>query len=310
MKTFRNTASIRCEAAPVVLTLGNFDGVHAGHRRVIGEVVRRARALGGRAAVLTFVPHTQSVLSAGRAFKVLTLPCEKEALLNGLSVDCLIFLPFNAALRGLTARQFFSEIILKTLHPSEIILGHDHRFGSGRGGGFTLMKELCAAHNIRVVRIPPCRRQGKVISSTLIRELLEMGKMEAVAGLMEGGYPVMGKVVKGRGLGGKLGFPTANIAPHPQKRLPPDGVYHGTVRVGAREYRALVSLGSRPTFGGGRRVLEAHLLDFHGNLYGKNIILNILGFIRAQRKFGKIADLKARLLKDMRMLKKTIKKEE
>jgi riboflavin kinase/FMN adenylyltransferase len=310
METIRNLDAVRPGRRPAVLTLGNFDGVHAGHRGIIGEVMRRARRLKGISVVMTFVPHTQSALSVGHAFKALTTPAEKMRLLRGLDVDRLILLPFDRKLMRMKAIDFFESVILKRVRPREIVLGHDHRFGKGRAGGYGLMKRLCAKNGIRAVRVPPCRVDGQVVSSSLIRELLDMGKVEAVAALMPGGYPIAGRVVRGDRRGRVLGFPTANLSVPAGKRLPPDGVYAGTARVPGRTLRALISLGTRLTFGGGRRVLEAHLFDFKGNLYGKNIILNLLKYLRPQRAFATAAALKDSMRRDVRQATAILKKED
>jgi riboflavin kinase/FMN adenylyltransferase len=310
METIRNLNDYRPGKRPAVLTLGNFDGVHAGHRRVIGEVTRRALCLKGKSVVMTFVPHTQSALSVGHAFKALTTPAEKKRLLRGLDVDRLILLPFDRKLMRMKAIDFFETVILKRVRPREIVLGHDHHFGKERAGGYGLMKRLCAQNGIRAVRIPPCRVDGQVVSSSLIRELLDMGKIEAVAALMPGGYPIAGRVVRGDRRGRVLGFPTANLSVPAEKRLPPDGVYAGTARVRGRTCRALISLGTRPTFGGGKRVLEAYLFDFKGNVYGENIILNLLKYLRPQRNFANAAALKEGMQRDVRRLTEILKKED
>ena len=298
MKIIRHLNRVHASCGSVV-TLGNFDGIHRGHRRILARVVKRARALGVRSVVVTFDPHTQRVVGAGRGFKCLSLPGEKVRLFRKLGVDMVVFLKFGSALRRLVAAEFFEKVIVRALRPSEIVFGYDHRFGKGRGGDYTLLNTRCRELGIRIRRVSPCRYRGVIVSSTRIREWLARGDVMRAKGFLGGPYLICGRVVRGDRIGRTLGFPTVNLKTPPEKLLMPDGVYAGYALLGNRRVRALVSIGKRPTFNGRHRLLEAHLPGFHGSLYGKEVCLEIEEFVRPQRKFRTPGALAVQIRKDI-----------
>ena len=296
---------------PVVLTLGNFDGVHVGHRRVLKKTVECAKRIDGESVVITFARHTRTLLSGGRDFHVLTTPEEKAGLMRALGVNRFVLLSFTPSIRRLTAARFLEKLLIPCFNPREIVFGYDHRFGKDRADSAAVMERLCEKKGIRVHTVSPCRRKGRIISSTLVRETLVHGRFKPAVAMLGGGYPLSGRVIHGEGRGRQLGFPTANIFVPPDKLLPTDGVYFGIAQSGTRRFKALMSLGVRPTFQrSGQRTLEVYLADFKGNLYGKNIILNLLGFIRAEQKFESPAALIIRMKKDLTIMKNKLKKED
>ncbi|MFH0920359.1 MAG: riboflavin biosynthesis protein RibF [Fibrobacterota bacterium] len=306
MRILRSLRGCRGRVGTVV-TLGNFDGVHRGHRRILSQVVRRAHALGARSVVVTFDPHTRQVVGKERGFHCLSTPSEKVRLLSGVGIDTAVFLRFGATLQRMGAAAFLEKVLLLGLRPREIVFGLDHRFGSGRTGDFSLLAGQCRKLGVRVSRVRPCRLQGAPVSSTRIRERMAKGDLAAAVRLLGGPYLVCGKVVKGFALGRRLGFPTANLQVPPEKLLMPDGVYAGHAVLGARRYRALVSLGNRPTFKGTQRVLEAHLLGYEGTLYGKELCLEIRAFVRPQKRLAGPVALAAHIRKDIDAIKRIIK---
>jgi len=293
-----------------VLTLGNFDGFHLGHQKIIKEVVSVAKKAGRPAVLLTFEPHTQAVLSVGSSYPVLTTPREKAWLLKDSGIDHLIFLKFTRRVQKMPAETFFREVVLKYIKPSQVILGYDHRFGKGREGDFGLIKNLCKSQRISVKRILPYELDNKVISSTLIRELIAMGKPEPAAALLGHPYVITGKVVRGRGKGRQMGFPTANLQMAPEKRLLPDGVYTGSTVVSGERVPSMISIGTRPTFGGYERSVETFLLDFDRDLYGKYLTLLVDQFVRKQVKLKGQKALTEKIRKDVDFFKHTLQKEE
>ncbi len=284
MRIIRNIRAFRAQGNTVV-TMGNFDGVHLGHQAIIRRVVDHARAFKCRSAVITFAPHTQSYLSVGRSCHVLSTPKEKAMLLKDMGVDLLIFLRFDSKLRSMDAEAFFKDLIFRSLKPKEVVFGHDHHFGFSRGGDENTLKKLCRDNNVHAYMYPAFKAKGQTISSTLLRELISLGKVEAATELMGHPYLVCGRVEKGNGVGRKLGFPTANLKVEDEKLLMPDGVYQGSAEYLGCEYPALFSLGTRPTFEGNTRLFEAYLDGFSGNLYGKTLCVNVKGFIRQQKRF-------------------------
>lgn len=304
MRVIRDISRFRI-AEPSVVTMGNFDGVHQGHRAIIQRVVERAKKKNALSAVITFSPHTQSYLSVGHSCHVLSSPNEKTALMEGLGVDYLVILKFNSALRSMSGSEFLNRIVFRRLKPFEIIYGRDHRFGAGRDGGEEMLRKLCRDNGIKAERMPSFQAREQVVSSTLIRELVGMGKVEAAAELLGHPYLICGKVERGYQRGRKIGFPTANVRVAPEKLLMPDGVYLGRAgRECLKEtYPALISLGTRPTFGKTERALEVFLKGFSGDLYGKRLCVEVEEFIRPQRRFDNLQKLQTAIKQDLRKLK-------
>jgi riboflavin kinase/FMN adenylyltransferase len=219
-----------------------------------------------------------------------------------LSVDVLVVLKFDRRLQAMEADRFLEEIVFQRLKPAEIIFGHDHRFGAGRGGSEKTLERFCRRHGVRTWRMPAFKCEGQIVSSTLIRELITMGKVKAAAGLLGHPYLICGRVVRGCRRGRKLGFPTANVETGIGKLLMPDGVYRGTAFGRGREIPALISLGTRPTFGKNGRALEAHLAGYKGNLYGKRLCLGVAGYLRPQKRFKDAEQLKKMMREDIGQL--------
>jgi len=309
MKTLRRLSGCK-DFRHGVVTIGNFDGFHRGHSAVINYVLERAKAVKGPAITITFEPHTQSVLASHGLLKVLTTTEEKIRLMKASGIDALLVLPFNDKLKKMGAEAFLQNIIFKHLAPKEVVFGHDHRFGAGRKGNFSLIRKVCEQKGVRARRVRPLGFQGYTVSSTVIRELVALGRMEAASSLFGHPYLIRGSVVKGYGQGRQLGFPTANLAVTEEKLLMPDGVYYGSLCIDKKARGAVISLGSRPSFGLTDRALEVHVPCFSGNLYGKVVDLYVEGFIREQKKFRRIEGLLAQIKDDIRILNHKRKKED
>jgi len=274
------------------VTVGNFDGVHRGHQSLVAEAVAEARARGGTAVALTFDPHPSRVLSPDRAPASLMTLDQKAEALGGLGIDRLAVLPFTFELSRERAADFARRVLGEALGARVVVVGEGFRFGRGREGDLALLTELGRSLGFAVRGTRPVLHEGAPISSTRIREALARGAVQA-AGLMLGRpFFVDGPVVRGEGRGRTLGLPTANVAVV-NETLPARGVYACRCRVvggaeGAEgaEHAAVLNIGHRPTFGGGGLSVEAHILDFDADLYGRTLRVAFAERIREERPFA------------------------
>lgn len=299
MQILRESGQLRSLPGPVYLAIGIFDGVHRGHQALVAEAQADAAKTGGTAVVMTFEPHPMMFFQPAGAPLRLSNPRHKEVLLGRLGVTHLAVLPFEAARAGQAAGEFVEELCASCRPLGGICVGAEWRFGKGRAGDVALLQKLGEARGFEVDGIPAVRLGGDVISSTAIRLAVARGDLEFAARALGRPYAVMGPVVHGRRAGRQLGFPTANIDPD-GFQLPPDGVYAARARVGAENFHAVVNLGVRPTMSSGdRRVLEAHLLRFEGDLYGRELEVEFLHFLRGEKKFGSVDELRAQIARDI-----------
>jgi riboflavin kinase/FMN adenylyltransferase len=270
-----------------VVAIGNFDGVHRGHRSVIELAQRRAKAAGRPAAVLTLEPHPRSYFRADEKLFRLSDETQKLRLLAATGVDGAVVLTFNAALASLPAEQFVSQILVERLAVSGVAIGFDFHFGQGRGGSPAFLKDAGARYGFPVDVAPPLEDEGRPVSSGTIRAALEAGRVVEAAELL--GYPwfVSGEVIHGEKRGRDLGFPTANLKLDPACGLK-HGIYAVRVGIGDKRYDGVASFGRRPTFDNGAPLLETFLFDFSGDLYGKTIDVALIGWIRPEEKFDGI----------------------
>ncbi len=267
-----------------VLALGFFDGVHLGH----GGLLRRTRLLADRldlkACALTFDRHPASFLT-GKETPLLNTAREREAFMKSLyGLDEVYFLPFEKV-HALSWEAFAEEYLLGRYKAGHLICGHDYRFGAGGKGTPALLKDFCCSHGLGFDCIGEISLEGRAVSSTLIRGLLQEGKVEAAARFLGHKHLLSGTVVDGRKIGRTLGIPTANLEVSPEILLPREGVYAAKAHVGEKSYPAVVNIGKRPTFGGETVTVEPWLLDFAGDLYGKQLRLEFYAYLRREQKF-------------------------
>ena len=281
------------------LALGVFDGVHLGHRAVIDAAVVGARESGGRAGVVTFEPHPIQVLAPEKAPRRILASLEhKELLLEKLGVSLLVVLPFTPEFAVREAKVFAEELFGAAGSLRQVSVGDDWKFGRARGGTFPLLREWGAEHGVQVDGAGAVMIEGERISSTRIRQAIRDGNLEAAAAMLGREFTVFGTVAHGRQLGGKIGVPTANIEVG-DEQLPPDGVYVVKAEVGGVMRKGVGNLGMRPTVGAKRRLLEVHLFDFEGDLYGQNMEVWFGEYLRGEEKFESIDALKAQIAKDL-----------
>lgn len=296
MEVLRDLASLGSLRGPVYLAIGIFDGVHRGHQALIEEAKADAAKTGGTAVVMTFEPHPMMFFQRSEPPLRLSSPRHKEFLLERQGVTHLAVLPFEAARAGQTAEEFVEDLRAACRPLGGIVVGADWKFGKGRGGDVALLKRL---GGFEVDGIPAVAIDGEVISSTAIRMAVARGDLAFAERALGRPYAVMGKVVPGRKLGHTIGFPTANIETD-GFQLPPDGVYAARVRIGEKNFAGIANLGVRPTVShDAKRVLEVHLFDFDGDLYGVEVEVEFLRFVREERKFASVDELRDQIARDI-----------
>lgn len=280
-----------------VVTIGNFDGVHRGHRTLIDRAVSLARAGGRPALVYTFHPAPRDVLRPGNAIPRIQTLEDKVAALGAAGIDQVVIEPFDRDFAALTARRFVEEILVGRLGLSGLVVGWDFRFGRGRQG---TVEALRGWLDVPVEQVAPYAPDGRVISSSAIREAVRAGEVALAAELLGRPHEVVGEVVRGDARGRRLGFPTANVAPR-TALVPAHGIYLVRMDVGDGERRpGVASIGVRPTFEGGRdERLEVHLLDWSGDLYGRTVRVYFLERLRDELAFESTEALVAQIAEDV-----------
>jgi len=300
MRILQGIDALRELPPGAVLTIGNFDGLHRGHQRLL-EICRE-RASERRVVVVTFEPHPLTVLRPAAVPPRLTTPEMKQELIEAQGVDAYIVLPPEPSVLNLTAEDFWA-MIRDQVRPAFIIEGPGFTFGKGRLGNGKKLAEWSAGSAVRFEQIEPVKVALLDLSlvaanSSLIRWLLSNGRVRDAAICLGQPYTLRGKVIKGYGRGRTIGVPTANLESEGQC-IPADGVYAGRCRVDGRAFTAAVSIGDMPTFNDGKRQIEAHLLDFEGDLYGRSVDLELVDWLREQRKFSGIQALKSGIAVDL-----------
>jgi riboflavin kinase/FMN adenylyltransferase len=289
-----------------VVTVGNFDGLHVGHREILRIVTQRARGRGGESAVYTFEPHPRKVLRPADAPRLLTTLEQKLELIEEAGVDVAVVERFDAAFARRSAEEFVRDVLHRRLRPEEVYVGYDFRFGHDREGSMRTLTELGPHLGFAVTIVPEVTVGGRDVNSTRIRELLAGGHVEEACELLGRPYCVRGRVVEGDRRGRTLGFPTANLAPE-NEVLPAEGVYAGRLRVlgpagraAGEELPAVVNVGRRPTFKDDAAPLlaEAHLIDWSGELYSSRVELAFLHHLRDEQRFPGVEALRRQIEAD------------
>ena len=288
-----------------VITIGAYDGVHRGHRAVIAQVQARAAELGARSVVVTFDRHPASVIRPDAAPRLLTNPAQKLELLADTGIDATVVVPFSPEQARETPVDFVERVIVNALRTQAVIVGSDFHFGHMRQGNITLLREMGERHDFTcepVVLVPRADGVDEPISSTAIRRALAGGEIETATRLLGRALEVRGTVVTGDQRGRTIGFATANVEIPNGMCLPSDGVYAGLYRrPDGSEHACAINLGRRPTFyvNAEHSLLEAHLLDFAGDLYGEDAAVTFVAFLRSEKQFAGIDELKTQLKLDV-----------
>lgn len=291
MQTYRNIGDIPYDNHSVV-TVGTFDGVHLGHRRILERMRAFTTDHGGRTVLITFEPHPRLVLSRSiqPTIGLLTTLAEKHAILQRLGIDVLVILPFTFEFAQTPPEDFVHHILVERIGLRHIVIGHDHNFGKDRAGNEELLRRLGQEYQFTVERVEPVLVDGEIVSSTKIRTALREGNIAKANAMLGYPYSVEGIVVYGDGRGRHLGYPTANIELlDSHKLLPASGVYCVTAPIDGKLWYGMANIGVRPTFTDSAHLrLEAHFFDYSGYLYDRKIVLSFHRYVRQERRFESV----------------------
>lgn len=306
MIVFRSISEIKEKLRHPAVTIGNFDGVHLGHREIFRRIRELARETDGVSVVVTFVPHPLRVVAPHQGVKLITSPREKESLIEASGIDYLIEIPFDQAFAAIPAREFVERILVGAIGIENLVIGYDYAFGRGREGNVTLLRELGERFGYHVELLPPITNGTTVYSSTQVRKLVGEGDMKGVVSVLGRHYRMTGMVVHGQHRGRVLGFPTANVEADVDL-LPAAGVYAVKVRLGDKLYDGACNIGNNPTFQNEGVSLEVFLFDFEGDLYGQEISVFFIERLRGERRFPGIEELKAAIASDVARCREILK---
>ena len=298
MITVRNISKY-IEEYPTVITIGTFDGVHIGHQKILNKIINHAKTTELKSSVLTFFPHPRMVLQKDADIKLLNTIEEKVTILERLGLDVLIIHPFTKEFSRLTATAFVRDILVNTLNIKKVIIGYDHRFGRNRNANIQDLIAFGNALDFTVDEIPAQEIDDVSVSSTKIRKALEEGDISTANSYLGYEYMLTGSIVKGKGIGRQLGFPTANLSiAENYKLIPKNGAYIVKSMLNGQLVYGMMNIGFNPTVNGTEKSIEINFFDFDSDLYEKKIQVDILARLRDEHKFESVDALKAQLAKD------------
>jgi riboflavin kinase/FMN adenylyltransferase len=282
-----------------ILTLGTFDGVHIGHKKILERITQNTENGKYESLVLTFFPHPRMVLQEKSEIKLLNTISEKTKLLEQTGIENLVIHPFNESFSRLTAEEFVHTILVDQFHIHKIIIGHDHRFGRNRTANIDDLIAFGKEYGFEVEQISAQEIQDVSVSSTKIRKALDEGNIALANDYLGYSYFLTGEVVKGKQLGRTIGFPTANINIEEEyKKIPKNGVYVVRTFINEKEVFGMMNIGFNPTVNGEKKTIEVNLFDFDSDIYGHKIEVSLLEYLREEQKFGSVELLKEQLNQD------------
>jgi riboflavin kinase/FMN adenylyltransferase len=290
---------------PTIITLGNFDGVHIGHQKILKKVAERGETLNLPSLVYTFEPHPLTVVAPHKSPPLISTRRDKVRRIASFGISRLILARFTIEFAAKHPTEFVEEVIMRQLKATEVWVGHDYRFGRGKGGTVEHLKELGREFGFAVHIIPAHKKNGDIVSSSIIRRHIQGGKVREAAQLLGRLHVVSGAVVTGDGRGATIGFPTANIAPN-GNLMPKNGVYAAYVTIGRTQYRGVANIGLAPTFKRERPFLEVHLLDFQRSIYGKELRIEFAERLRGERTFKSADALTGQIEKDIERARRIV----
>ena len=286
-----------------VITIGTFDGLHNGHRKIIELMQREAARVNGETVIITFDPHPRQIVGKENnpVYLINTL-AEKIFLLQNSGIDHLVVIPFTEAFANQTAETYIKDFLVNTFHPHTIIIGYDHHFGKDRSGNYQLLEAKAHQYNFVVKEIPVYMLQDITISSTKVRQAILQGDIETARNFLGYDYFFTGKVVTGNQLGRTIGYATANLQiEEDQKLIPGNGVYAVAIKINSlekKDYYGMMNIGIRPTIEGTKRVIEVNIFDFDVDIYKSNLTITVKKYLRSEIKFNGLDALKLQLAKD------------
>lgn len=303
MEVIKGLENLKKDFRNLVLTLGSFDGMHLGHQRVIGKVVKRAREIKGTSMVFTFHPHPRRVIKAEDYPPLLTTTREKLKLIGRLGVDICLVINFNETFSRMSPREFVVKVLYQHLNVKEIFVGSNYLFGKGKTGDVDFLIRMGNKYGFRVNKVRAVRRKGEAISSTRIRQLIQKGELGRARELLGRPYSILGKVKEGDKKAGLIGYPTANLGPR-EEVIPPEGAYVAWVRLDKDIHPGVVGITERDK----EMIVEAHLFNFNGDIYGANIEVTFWKRLRGKRHFSYGEEAKRQIARDKEIAQKLMDK--
>jgi riboflavin kinase / FMN adenylyltransferase len=284
----------------IVATIGYFDGIHFGHKKILTSIVKNAKSNKGLSMVITFWPHPRIVLGKNKKIELLSTMKEKENILKSIGIDLLYVIKFTKEFAKITAKDFTINFLSKKLKIDKLVIGYNHNFGNNREGNYNYLKNNKNLYQFKIQEISKQQINKEIeISSSLIRENLIEGNIKKASKMLGYNYFLKGKVIKGDGIGSKINYPTANINIENSKKLiPGDGVYAIIIEIKKIKYLGMLNVGYRPTVNGKDKRFEVHIFDFNSNIYNKKIKIEFIEKIRNEKKFKNLTELKNQLKKD------------
>ncbi len=306
MKVYKGFPGKTIPAAQRSIAIGVFDGVHRGHRRIIEKILKDARRYKRRAMIITFDPHPGKILHPASDHRIIMSLPHRLRFFEKIGVDETLVIPFSAKTAKIS-REAFLDRLTGALGMKTLVVGHDFRFGHRGLGDEAYLKREAVEKKFRVNFMPALKEKGQIISSTRLRQLIEKGDLKVAARMLGRPVSVHGNVIKGRGRGKGLGYPTANLNPH-HETLPPAGVYAAWGQLDNQLLKGVIHIGQRPTFGDKERTLEVHFLNFHRNIYGREVELVFVKRLRGIHKFAGPGELIRAIRRDARRARLLLKR--
>ena len=307
MKTFTNLADIIEPFENSFVTIGNFDGVHLGHQMLFSEVVSRAYQKQGTSVVVTFNPHPLQVIRPEIGIKLISTYEQKVEMIALAGIDVLVVIPFTRDFASTSAEVFVDEILINMIGVKELVVGYDYAFGKGRQGNIEFLRKQGELKGFPVTVVEPYYVDDMLVSSSKIRELVGQGRMLDVKKLLGRSYQIRGTVQEGKKRGGPVvGFKTANLHLSEEDLCPKHGVYVTQVVYDGKCYGGVLNIGYNPTFGGNRLSAETHIFDFNQEIYGKKIKINLLKYLRGEKKFSGPEELATQIRDDIRQAREIL----
>lgn len=291
------------------ITLGNFDGLHMGHRRLISTMQQKAAEQGLLSVVFSFYPHPMFLFGNRDHQALIMSPEEKKRTIEQMGVDCYVEYPFTKDFAAMAPEDFAVQLIFQAMRCKVLVVGENYRFGKNHAGNVALLQQLGAQYGVEVICIPAVMAQGERVSSTRVRKALVEKDLDLVNALLTEPYFIYGEVVQGKQLGRTIGFPTINVVADPQKLFPPNGVYATKSLYEGQYYPGVTNVGIAPTVHGTRKIVETHLFDFHQVIYGKYIQTQLYAFIRPEQKFDSVDALQKRMTVDAALAREYFQKQ-
>lgn len=280
---------------PTAVTLGNFDGLHLGHRALIKLTKQFAEEEGLKSVVFTFSPHPMLLFGKKENFALIMAPSEKKYTMEQMGIDVYIEYPFDQQFAAMSAEDFAIKLIFEKMQCRVLIVGENYHFGAGRSGDYEMLQKLGEARGVKVIAVPSVLFEEERVSSSRIRKCLIQKDLEEANRMLTEPYFILGTVSEGKKLGRTIGFPTVNLIAHPLKLFPPNGVYATKTLYNERYYYGVTNIGINPTVNGTQKIVETYLLDFNENIYGKTLQTFFYKFLRNERKFSSVEELRRQI---------------